>query len=87
VVEDHYNIIGLVIYASFLVFGGISVIVYRPWQRYIDCRERELDEQGTEEGMERDALLWGDKSGEGYDEGLEEDTSLHRQGGDGFQPV
>lgn len=81
VVEDHYDVIGLGICASFLVFGGISVIMYRPWRRYIDRREQGVDEERPKEGsVERDALLRGEGSIEGYDEGLEEDTSLHRSG-------
>lgn len=87
VVEDHYDIIGLAICASFLVFGGIGVLVYKPWRRHIDHREQDLDEQCTEGSVERDALLRGEDPMEGYDEGLEEDTSLHRPRGDKFQPV
>lgn len=87
VVEDHYDIIGLAICTSFLVFGGISILVYKPWRRYIDRREQDLDEQRTEGSVERDALLPGEDPMERYDEGLEEDTSLHRPGGDRFQPV
>ncbi|MCJ1417811.1 hypothetical protein MMC32_004156 [Xylographa parallela] len=36
VAGDHYDIIGGGICASFLVFGALSVILYKPWRRRID---------------------------------------------------
>jgi high-affinity nickel-transport protein len=33
---DNYDIIGGAICGSFLVFGGLSMILYRPWRRRID---------------------------------------------------
>ena len=87
VVEGYYDIIGLAICVSFLVFGGISVLVYKPWRRYIDRRRQVLDEQRIEGSVERDALLGEGDLIEGYDEGLEEDTSLHRLGGDSLRPI
>jgi hypothetical protein len=41
VAGDHYDIIGGAICGSFLVFGILSVILYKPWRRMID-RKREL---------------------------------------------
>ncbi|KAJ9633416.1 hypothetical protein H2204_006966 [Knufia peltigerae] len=38
--SDNYEIIGGSICASFIVFGGISVLCYRPWRRWVD-KERE----------------------------------------------
>lgn len=36
VVADHYDIIGGSICGSFIVFGLLAVILYRPWRRRID---------------------------------------------------
>lgn len=33
---DNYDIIGGAICGSFLVLGGLSVLLYKPWRRYID---------------------------------------------------
>ncbi|MCJ1368921.1 hypothetical protein MMC20_000128 [Loxospora ochrophaea] len=44
VVGDHYDIIGGAICGSFLVFGGLSVLVYQPWRRRVD-RRRRIEEQ------------------------------------------
>ncbi|KAK4945702.1 hypothetical protein LTR10_015050 [Elasticomyces elasticus] len=40
VAGDNYEIIGGSICASFVVFGGISVLCYKPWGRWVD-RERQ----------------------------------------------
>jgi len=39
---DHYDIIGGAICGSFLVFGLLSVLLYRPWRRMIDRKRRLL---------------------------------------------
>lgn len=55
-VEDYYDVIGATICASFILFGGLSVLLYKPWRRYVD-RKREMgavEEEGSREG---DALL------------------------------
>jgi nickel/cobalt transporter (NiCoT) family protein len=36
VAGDQYDIIGGSICGSFIVFGGLSVLLYRPWRRRID---------------------------------------------------
>ena len=38
VAGDHYDIIGGGICGSFVVFGGLSIVLYRPWRRRIDRR-------------------------------------------------
>ncbi|CAF9932998.1 hypothetical protein IMSHALPRED_009033 [Imshaugia aleurites] len=44
VTGDHYDVIGGAICGSFVVFGGLSVVLYRPWRRRID-RKRENNSQ------------------------------------------
>lgn len=46
VAGDHYDIIGGSICGCFLVFGCLSVLLYKPWRRRID-RERTLDTPET----------------------------------------
>lgn len=41
---DHYEIIGGSICGSFILFGGLSVLLYKPWRRRID-RRREIHHQ------------------------------------------
>lgn len=42
VAGDHYDIIGGAICGSFVVLGGLSVLLYKPWRRGID-RKRSLE--------------------------------------------
>lgn len=35
-VGDHYDIIGGAICGAFVVFGGLSVVCYKPWRRWVD---------------------------------------------------
>jgi high-affinity nickel-transport protein len=35
-VGDHYDIIGGAICGAFVVFGGFSVVCYKPWRRWVD---------------------------------------------------
>ena len=35
-VGDHYDIIGGAICGAFVVFGGLSVVCYKPWRRRFD---------------------------------------------------
>ena len=37
-VGDHYSEIGGAICGAFVVFGGLSVILYKPWRRRVDRR-------------------------------------------------
>ena len=46
---DHYDIIGGAICGSFLVFGLLSVLLYRPWRNMID-RKRHLRPIALEDG-------------------------------------
>ncbi len=59
-VEDYYDVIGAVICASFVVFGGLSILLYRPWRRWAERKwgvsERSV-EAGIEEAAEEDPLL------------------------------
>ncbi|KAA6413630.1 MAG: NicO-domain-containing protein [Lasallia pustulata] len=41
VAGDHYDVIGGGICGSFLLFGGLSVLLYKPWRRRID-RKRQI---------------------------------------------
>lgn len=52
--EDYYDVIGASICASFIVFGGLSVLLYKPWRRYVDQRN-EVSED--EESREQERLL------------------------------
>lgn len=42
VAGDHYDIIGGAICTSFILFGLLSVAVYKPWRRSIDRRRRRV---------------------------------------------
>jgi high-affinity nickel-transport protein len=89
VAEDYYDVIGGAICASFVLFGGISILMYKPWRRHIDHRRQNFQEQPGGQGAERDALLM-DAAEPGpwerYEEGLEEDTSLLRPEGENVEP-
>ncbi|KAI9702556.1 MAG: hypothetical protein M1836_001036 [Candelina mexicana] len=43
---DHYDIIGGAICGSFLLFGGLSVLLYNPWRRRVE-RRRLLNDRWT----------------------------------------
>ena len=49
---DNYDIIGGAICASFILFGSLSVLCYKPWRRKVEERrqQRELLNQNLEEG-------------------------------------
>jgi len=53
--EDHYDVIGAAICASFIVFGGLSVLLYKPWREYVDRRGE------VEDSNERERLLVGEQ--------------------------
>merc|ERR1711939_575417 len=63
VAGDNYEIIGGAICASFIVFGGISVLCYKPWRRWVDRKgdrlrsEAEATDAGGHERRERDFIL------------------------------
>ncbi|KAI4142792.1 MAG: hypothetical protein LQ341_003111 [Variospora aurantia] len=40
VAGDHYDVIGGAICGSFVVFGALSVVLYKPWRRWFDERRR-----------------------------------------------
>ncbi|KAI9780071.1 MAG: hypothetical protein M1839_007055 [Geoglossum umbratile] len=55
VVGDHYDVIGGAICGSFVLFGGLSVLLYRPWRRRVDqTRERNIQRARLESGDDRD---------------------------------
>ena len=39
-VGDHFDVIGGGICGAFVVFGALSVILYKPWRRRVDRRRR-----------------------------------------------
>ncbi|KAL8943485.1 MAG: hypothetical protein Q9216_001020 [Gyalolechia sp. 2 TL-2023] len=45
VAGDHYDVIGGSICGSFIVFGGLSVLFYRPWRRWFDEKRRIRQQQ------------------------------------------
>ncbi|KAK5190042.1 hypothetical protein LTS03_006795 [Exophiala xenobiotica] len=47
VAGDNYEIIGGSICASFIVFGGISVLCYKPWRRWVDRKRDRLRGVGS----------------------------------------
>lgn len=42
VAGEHYDVIGGSICGSFLVFGGLSILLYKPWRRRVDRRRARL---------------------------------------------
>lgn len=51
VAEDHYDVIGAAICASFVVFGGLAIVLYTPWRRRVDrgrLARAQLDEGGED---------------------------------------
>ncbi|KAL3424508.1 High-affinity nickel transport protein nic1 [Phlyctema vagabunda] len=49
---DHYDIIGGAICGSFLVFGLLSVALYKPWRRSVDRRMESLVDVDEEEDLD-----------------------------------
>ncbi|EXJ90741.1 hypothetical protein A1O1_03845 [Capronia coronata CBS 617.96] len=47
---DYYEVIGGSICASFLVFGGLSVLCYKPWRRWVDKERQRLRMTEEERG-------------------------------------
>lgn len=45
---DNFDIIGGAICGSFVVFGILSVILYRPWRQRVDRRRRRATIEGSE---------------------------------------
>ena len=43
--NDYYEVIGGAICGSFVVFGGLSVLCYKPWRRRVDSRKRARTQQ------------------------------------------
>jgi hypothetical protein len=81
VAGDYYDVFGVAICASFILFGGMSILLYTPWRRYIDRRRQTNNESQGAESAESDALLGEAESRDETVAGLEEDTSLYRQDG------
>ncbi|KAI4174305.1 MAG: hypothetical protein LQ343_002444 [Gyalolechia ehrenbergii] len=45
VAGDHYDVIGGSICGSFIIFGGLSVLLYKPWRRRFDEKRRMRQQQ------------------------------------------
>ena len=66
---DHYEIVGGAICASFIVFGGVSVMCYGPWRRRVERRRASMRGPGGEEAVghgdavETDGIREGESSG------------------------
>jgi nickel/cobalt transporter (NiCoT) family protein len=45
---DNFEIIGGAICGSFIVFGTLSIILYRPWRNRVDWRRRRVNVDGAE---------------------------------------
>lgn len=54
VAGDHYDIIGGAICSSFIIFGALSVLLYKPWRRRVDrMRQIQYQPQQLEDDAER----------------------------------
>jgi high-affinity nickel-transport protein len=68
---DYYNAIGGGICGCFIIFGGLSVMLYKPWRRWMDRRHgRSManDEERYRDdalGSEEDTAVAGCETGEG----------------------
>jgi high-affinity nickel-transport protein len=51
VIEDYYDVIGASICASFIIFGGLSVLLYKPWRAYVDKRVANSHANSEEERL------------------------------------
>lgn len=72
---EYYEVIGGAICGSFVVFGGISVICYKPWKRWVEReRARLRSEEEDEEELDVDG---------GYDGGPHARASSLNREGDG----
>ena len=58
---DHYDIIGGGICGSFIVFGVLSVVLYRPWRRRIDKRRHSLPSAEPEDQFAEDTMISEDR--------------------------
>jgi len=47
-VGDNFDIIGGAICGSIVVFGILTVILYRPWRQRVDRRQRRATIEGSE---------------------------------------
>lgn len=43
---EYYEVIGGAICGSFIVFGGLSVLCYRPWKRWVQTKRAQLHAEG-----------------------------------------
>ena len=71
--SDHYEIIGGAICASFVVFGGLSVVCYGPWKRRVDRGRQQRRELGGEGADGEVGEENGGRDGEIVDELVEVD--------------
>jgi high-affinity nickel-transport protein len=49
VAGEYYDVIGGAICGCFIIFGGLSVFVYRPWRRWVNEQVRLQQQQQDEE--------------------------------------
>ncbi|KAI9809434.1 MAG: hypothetical protein M1827_006871 [Pycnora praestabilis] len=77
---DHYDIVGGAICGSFILFGGLSILMYKPWRRRID-RQRQIRAQpeqlqDIDEEEEIDGGIVESPTAHAEPEIVEEDASL-----------
>ncbi|KAK5137863.1 hypothetical protein LTR08_006632 [Meristemomyces frigidus] len=56
VAGDHYDIIGGAICGSFVVFGVLSVVCYKPWRRMVDSKRHQAAASEHGDDVELDSL-------------------------------
>jgi nickel/cobalt transporter (NiCoT) family protein len=61
---DYYEVIGGAICGSFVLFGGLSVLCYKPWRRWVDQERARL--RSGRDGSEQPAEEDGRESGLGH---------------------
>lgn len=76
---DDYDIIGGAICGSFIVFGAVAVVCYKPWRRRVDAyRESTWGRQGEEQAFELDEAA----AHAGEEEGVVLQTSMPTKAAD-----
>jgi high-affinity nickel-transport protein len=73
-VGDHYDIIGGAICGAFVVFGAASVVVYKPWRRWVERKRSKRDGLGEVEVCELQEVA-ADEEKKGAEEKLRGDHS------------
>jgi nickel/cobalt transporter (NiCoT) family protein len=73
VAGDHYDIIGGAICGSFLVFGVLSVLLYKPWRRMIDGKR--ISRQESDAAFDADQIT---AAPQRYEDDAPEDGGAHK---------